>query len=55
MKQYEVFIYDQESGCCQSIKCEARTSIDAGDIGDSYIKKWNLTGGMITDIREVIE
>lgn len=53
MKDYEVYIYDEESGCCQPIVCKARSTIEAGNIGDSYIRSWNLIGGVVVDIREV--
>ena len=54
MKEFEVFIYDEESGCCQPIRCKARTSAEAGSIGNNYIAAWNLVGGVVTDIREVV-
>ena len=54
MKEFEVFIYDEESGCCQPIRCKARTSAEAGSFGNNYIAAWNLVGGVVTNIREVV-
>ncbi|MCM1102035.1 MAG: hypothetical protein NC398_11695 [Acetatifactor muris] len=53
MAEFEVWIYDDESGCNQPMKCRAKNVADARRIGNEYIRKWGLQGGCITDIREV--
>lgn len=52
MKNYEVWIYDSESGCNQPIKCQAKNQAEARTIGNQYISKWGLVGGTITEIKE---
>ena len=51
MKEYEVWIYDDESGCNQPMKCKARSVAEARRAGNEYISSWGLVGGMITEIR----
>lgn len=53
MKKYEVWIYDEESGCNQAMKCEARNISEARRVGNRYIKQWCLVGASITEIKEV--
>ena len=54
MKEYEVWIYDDESGCNQPMKCKARSVAEARRAGNEYISSWGLVGGMITEIREAL-
>lgn len=53
MKKYEVWIYDEESGCNQPMKCEAKSISEARRIGKRYIEQWRLVGASITEIKEV--
>ncbi len=47
MKKYQVFIYDDESGCDSPAIFEARSK------GNQYIKAWHLVGGVVTSVKEV--
>lgn len=38
MKQFNVWIYDSESGCEQPMKCEAKNEADACIKGNEYIR-----------------
>lgn len=40
MKEYEVWIYDDESGCNQPMKCKARSVAEARRAGNEYISSW---------------
>ncbi|MCM1228473.1 MAG: hypothetical protein NC320_13825, partial [Clostridium sp.] len=52
-KLYDVFIYDSESKTNQPMRCEADNEREAREIGNTYIRQWNLPDAEITDIREV--
>lgn len=49
---YKVWIYDDESGCEQPIRCKATGEAHARSIGNRYIQMWNLVGGMITKVEK---
>lgn len=53
MKKYQVFIYDDESGCDSPAIFEARSESEARSKGNKYIKAWHLVGGVITAVKEV--
>lgn len=53
MKKYQVFIYDDESGCDSPAIFEARNESEARSKGNQYIKAWHLVGGVVTAVKEV--
>ena len=53
MKKYQVFIYDDESGCNSPAIFEARNESEARSKGNQYIKAWHLVGGVVTAGKEV--
>ena len=55
MKQWNVWIYDSESGCDQPMKTEAKTEAEARRLGEQYIRRWNLQNASITRIEKVME
>lgn len=50
MKQFNVWIYDSESGCEQSMKCETKNEADACRKGNDYIRAWRLVNGAVTKV-----
>lgn len=53
MKKFKVWIYDNESGCEQPMKCEAKNEADARRKGNDYIRAWGLVNGAITKVEVV--
>ena len=53
MKKYQVFIYDDESGCDSPAICEAKNEAEARSKGNQHIKAWHLVGGVVTAVKEV--
>lgn len=53
MKEYEVWIYDSESGCTQPMKCRANSLAEAKRKGYEYIRIWDLRGGEVINVEEV--
>lgn len=54
MKQFNVWIYDSESGCEQPMQCEAKSESDARRIGNKYIRLWKLVNGIVTKVEEAV-
>lgn len=50
---FAVHIYDEESNCCQPMKCKALNEQEARIFGEKYIHDWHLKGGKIEKIEEV--
>ena len=53
MARYEVWIFDEESGCEQPMTVDAQNNSQAKMMGNQYIKAWNLRGASITKIKKV--
>lgn len=54
-KQFDVYIYDEESGLCQPARFKTGGVSAARQKGENYIRQWNLIGAKITKIEEVEE
>jgi len=50
IKLYDVFIYDDEAGFTQPMRCKATSEHEARRLGERYINAWSLRGGMIVRI-----
>ena len=52
-KQFDVWIYDAESGCNQPARFKAKKESTARAMAIQYIKAWGLVGAEITNVKEV--
>lgn len=52
-KQFDVWIFDTESGCDQPARFKAKSEHTARAMARQYIKAWGLKGAEITKIEEI--
>lgn len=52
---FEVWIYDEESGRDEPMRCYARNAAEAKKLGRDYIRAWRLKGAKITKVERIKE